>query len=105
MGQNGSNTYASIDELMELGILQEANRRFFHFLGLELVARVEPDGPHSLHIVDGRRKNGGMTFGHWEAGWSEVRRARSEFVAHLLESRVAERRRVGGVGVQPMEEL
>lgn len=33
--------YADITELLELGVLQEANRRFFHILGLSHDSGVE----------------------------------------------------------------
>lgn len=97
--------YASTDELLDLGVLQEANRRFFHLLGLELVARVEADGTHSLHVVDGRTTEGGMTFGHREPEWLAIRRERVRTVERLLASRVRVRRRLHGFGRQPVEEL
>ena len=97
--------YAPTDELIDLGVLQEANRRFFHLLGLELVATVEDDGSHTLRVVDERDQRGGLVFSHEEPEWSEIRRARAREVERLLAARTAERQKVRGFEVQSMEEL
>lgn len=97
--------YAETDELIDLGILQEANRRFFHLLGLDLVAKMEADGSYTLRIVDERAQEGGTVFSHREAEWSGVRRTRARKIERLLAARAAERRQVRGFEIQPVEEL
>lgn len=105
MDQAHENPYASVAELLELGIFQEANRRFFHILGLELVVQMQHDGRQTLNVVDGRTELGGMTFRHDEETWSRVRRDRAERVTDLWNRQVDLRRATYGFQVQPTSSL
>lgn len=97
--------YADVDELIDIGLLQEANRRFFHLLGLELVAEAQVDGSHTLHFVDERVQEGGIVFGRQEPEWSNIRRTRAEEIERLLAARATERQQMRGFHVQPVEDL
>jgi len=56
--------YLDIKEFRERGYLQEANRRFFHPLGLALEITSEEDGSEHLSgIWDYREDPEGMTYG------------------------------------------
>jgi len=56
--------YIDIEEFREAGYLQEANRRFFHPLGLALSLMREVDGAWKLHgIWDYRDDPEGIIFG------------------------------------------
>lgn len=97
--------YADIEELLELGVLQEANRRFFHILGLELVVRVEASGEHTISFADGRAELGGLTFRHPEEQWSRVRRDRASRVAEMWKRGLAARAHRYGFRRQPLADL
>lgn len=97
--------YADVAELLELGVLQEANRRFFHILGLELVVRVGESGEHTLSIIDGREDDGGLIFRHPEESWSEIRRERVNRVGEMWERCVAARSDRYGFERQPVADL
>jgi hypothetical protein len=86
-------------------MLQEANRRFFHILGVELVAKIDEDNRYSLHFVDGRTQEGGMTFAHSEPRWSAVRQERARRLERMLAVRLRVRRRVHKFGRQPIDQL
>jgi len=56
-----------IKEFREKGYLQEANRLFFHPLGLALVVSVEKDGSEQLsYIWDERKDDTGIMFSEME---------------------------------------
>jgi len=97
--------YADIEELLELGVLQEANRRFFHVLGLELVMEIDGDGDAALRIVDCREESGGTIFAHNPSRWSRVRRTRARIVKELWDKAVATRRVRYGFEQQPTDDL
>ena len=97
--------YLSADDLVEAGYVQEANRRFFHLLGLELVANVQSDGTLTLKVRDERRVPGGLVFDHREPEWSEVRQARALVVDELLFGAVPHRIERFGFDVQPIDSL
>ena len=97
--------YADITELLDLGLLQEANRRFFHILGLELVVRVGESGEETLSIIDGREEVGGMIFRHQEEPWSTVRRDRAHRVEEMWKRCLAARSQRYGFERQPVADL
>lgn len=67
--------YMDIKEFLDAGFLQEANRQFFHPLGLALEVVVEKDGSHSLGGVwDYRSDPEGMVFGEATLDTAEARR-------------------------------
>ena len=96
---------ADLDELINIGVIQEANRRFFHILGLELVARVDPARGLTLDLDDCRSESLSVHFTSREPEWSEVRRTRAQEVSALLEARLAMREDLLGYGVQPLADL
>ena len=55
--------YIDMQKFIDMGYLQEANRQFFHPLGLALEATYQKDGTFVLlHIWDYRDDKEGMTF-------------------------------------------
>lgn len=87
-----------IKEFREAGYLQEANRRFFHPLGLALEITVEADGTERLGGVwDYRDDPEGMLFGdHYGADPDKVARVDREWAEHA-----EYRQREHGFVVQP----
>lgn len=76
-----------IKEFHELGFLQEANRQFFHPLGLALEVRVDDDGNYSLGGVwDYRDDPEGMTMSMESLlehdGWQKAANVQIEFGRH-----------------------
>ena len=51
-----------LNELIEVGYLQEANRQFFHPIGLELSIRFDNDENGELFIIDDRENLEGMKY-------------------------------------------
>lgn len=84
-----------IAEFRELGFLQEANRRFFHPLGLALEIHVDDDGAETLGGVwDYRDDEEGMIFGqdvdpvkvaNVDAELEKHRAARIELMGEVVE--------------------
>ena len=52
----------ALEELRESGLLQEANRQFFHPLGLALSVCIDEDLNEALEILDGRDDREGFIF-------------------------------------------
>ena len=64
-----------IKEFLEEGFLQEANRQFFHPLGLALEVAIADDGKHTLSGVwDYRDDPEGMLFGEGMIDMDKVKR-------------------------------
>ena len=105
MERNGETAFASIDELLELGVLQEANRLFFHVLGLELCAVLDPNEGLVLRVRDEGYLEGGVVFGHHDPEWSEVRQERARRVSREFEQAMSSRRERYGFELQPIEKL
>lgn len=103
--ERGSMTAADIQELLDLGVFQEANRRFFHILGLEIVVRLEDSGDYSLAILDGRGELGGIRFTKREPRWSQTRRERANRISNLLAGQIAFRWYRMGFRRQPVADL
>ena len=100
-----TSSYAVIDELVDAGIIQESNRRFFHLLGLELVAALQADGSYSLKVRIQRSTTGGFVFEHREPDWSTVRQARARAIEDELTQAIEHRRERYGFDLQPIEDL
>ena len=66
-------------ELARGGYVQEANRRFFHILDLELVSLVGNEGLE-LQIWKGQSFGSGLIFGKQDEEWSPVRQERARWV-------------------------
>jgi len=58
--------YLSFNTLIENGYLQEANRQFFHPLGLALTVVESKDKPPLLMVIDERDSLEGITFSYSE---------------------------------------
>lgn len=88
-----------IAEFRELGFLQEANRQFFHPLGLALEVLVDDDGSAQLGgIWDYREDPEGVLFGA-----DILDPARAERVACERQHHVAHRVQLMGSVVQPLD--
>lgn len=93
--------HMSIKEFVEQGYLQEANRCFFHPLGLELAVDVigsrDPE-EHTLFVQDHRNVPEGARFAD---GTLDV--GKQQFVTARLQERAMARQQVHGWVVQPTE--
>lgn len=89
-----------IKEFREFGFLQEANRLFFHPLGLALEIKIEDDGAEKLGgIWDYRDNLGGITF----ADLSDSKDAeKARRVSELLADKSTERNKILGYIIQPI---
>lgn len=89
-----------IKEFRELGFLQEANRLFFHQLGLALEVEVSGDGTETLGgIWDQRDDPEGLIF------WPDmIDPAKADYVEHVRKNNVKRRAEIFGTsdGVQPI---
>ncbi len=98
--------YIDIGEFCERGYLQEANRQFFHPLGLALEVTVEEDGSARLGGVwDYREDPEGIVFdGPADYGPDDygLDQAKALRVARDLEAHEAARRKMFGQIVQPL---
>lgn len=93
------------EELLDEGYILEANRQFFHPLGLELVAQVADDGLR-LRVMDRREMPAGLVFEREEdEKVSGARRRKIARVACLWETRAQARLDRYGFIVQPREQL
>ncbi len=86
----------SVREFREKGFLQEANRQFFHPLGLALQINIDADGNESLGgIWDYRDDPEGMLF-------DEVDVEKAHFVKGLQDAKAKTRMEVLGFVIQPV---
>ena len=89
-----------LNEFRDFGFLQEANRRFFHPLGLALFVRVDGDGKCiSLGCQDGRDDPEGFCF----TGVDNVAIEKVGRVQALLDRNGEYRRKLFGYVVQELE--
>ena len=91
-------------ELANSGYVQEANRRFFHILDLELVSIVG-DGGLELQLWQGQSFGSGLVFGKQDEEWSPVRQERARRVEEQWAEQATRRLRRLGYVVQPIEML
>ena len=90
--------HMTIEEFVESGLLQEANRQFFHPLGVALEVTIEKDGTHRLSgIWDKRADPEGMIFAEGVLDPEKVRR-----VVQMQETRAPARRKLLGSVIQPL---
>jgi hypothetical protein len=95
--------HISIKEFRERGYLQEANRRFFHPLGLALEISVDDDGSERLSGVwDYREDPEGITFGGPDNYGLSVTKA--DNVDNDLRAHEDARRHLFGQTIQPLFE-
>ena len=91
-------------EMSHCGYVQEANRRFFHILDLELVLTLGNEG-FELQLWKGQSFGSGLVFGKQDEDWSPVRQARARRVEEQWAEQTARRLRRLGYVVQPIEML
>ena len=84
--------------------VQEANRRFFHTLDLELVSLVGREG-FELQLWRGESFGSGLVFGHQCEDWSPVRQERARWVDEMWAEQTERRLKRLGYVVQPVELL
>lgn len=88
-----------VKEFCEFGYLQEANRRFFHPLGLALEVTVEDDGTEHLSgIWDYRDDPEGIIF---DPGYMDPEKAQR--VQDVISKRYHDRITLLGYWVQPLK--
>lgn len=91
-----------IREFREFGFLQEVNRQFFHPLGLAMEVASDDDGNWIVSgVLDYRDDPEGLHFG--EAFGDPEDKAKAARVQSLLESKAANRQRLLGYVIQPVE--
>ena len=99
--------YMDIKEFVELGYLQEANRKFFHPLGLALEATKGEDGNWFLSGVWDYREDPEGNLFDWSCLSDAERKqisARRDYIAAEEAKRDIPRLRKFGFIVQPVEE-
>ncbi|UCF20420.1 MAG: hypothetical protein JSU87_03160 [Gemmatimonadota bacterium] len=97
--------YMDESELSDQGFVLEANRQFFHPLGLYLVLQITEDG-YRLRVLDYRERPAGVRFeGERDADECADRRGKVANVGALWEERAERRLERYGYIVQPSEEL
>jgi len=97
----------SLRDFVDLGFLQEANRQFFHPLGIALYAMWSEDKPREhgnpptmLGIFDLRDDPDGVVFGHF----SEEDIERGKFVEAHKQARIRARQALfDGESIQPLK--
>jgi hypothetical protein len=103
-GGNGSLAIKRIDikEFREIGFLQEANRLFFHPLGLALEVSVNEDGSEFISGVwDSRDDEEGIAYDD-DLLKSEVARTKADNVKRLRKSKSVSRKTALGYITQPI---
>jgi hypothetical protein len=96
-----------LEEFVQKGYLQEANRRFFHPLGLALAVSVDDDTNTMAlsHIVDNRDDPTGVIFSETSDDMREIRGMRAAFIDHEWKIRADARENILGYTIQPEEKL
>ncbi len=97
--------YMNEPEFVDEGYMLEANRQFFHPLGLQLVAQLCDDGGLRLRVMDHRAAPAGLTYRPEDPEWMEVRRWKVENVGRAWEERARARVKRYGFIIQPREQL
>lgn len=88
-----------IKEFREVGFLQEANRLFFHPLGLALEVVVDDDGAESLGGVwDYRDDPEGIVYGA-----DTIDAGKARYVAECSDAHADARRALFGAVIQPVD--
>lgn len=92
--------YMSLDEFRTSGLLQEANRQFFHRLGMALAIVTFRDGSQELRLMDSREENpGGLLFEDITPDHAK----RAENISREME-RIGEiRQQLYRFGIQPLQ--
>ena len=92
--------------LADQGYVQEANRRFFHPLGLHMAVQIvtdDPDSPFQIRVMDCRNVIAGVVYAPAEdACESSVRSRREKAIDRQWTRRAAVRRHRTGIVRQPV---
>ena len=93
--------FIDVKEFREQGFLQEANRMFFHPLGLALSIQINEDGTEEFGgIWDYREDPEGITFGE-----GMINKEKSERIETLYLEKCEYRNQYLGFEIQPIEEV
>lgn len=95
--------YMDIGEFIDSGYLQEANRQFFHPLGLALVVACDEDDPDRWWLYgvwDNRDDPEGIVFAD-----NTLSASKADFVQAQLEGREESRLEAVGYVVQPVPDI
>jgi len=93
-----------IKEFLEFGFLQEANRLFFHPLGLALEVAINDDGSYELgRILDYRDEPEGIAFGNVTAEKFQERIDKKNRVEQLAFEKGISRKQLLGYVIQNLE--
>lgn len=88
-----------VKEFRELGFLQEANRMFFHPLGLALSIQINEDGSEEFGgIWDYREDPEGITYGK-----GMINKEKSEYIESLYLEKCEYRNQYLGFEIQPRD--
>jgi len=88
-----------LKELIDVGYLMEANRQFFHPLGLELSVNFDEDGNGELFIIDGRDIQEGLKYDDLS---DEDSNKKNKNIMDIVRKRFSTRTRYLGFTIQPI---
>lgn len=97
----------TIEEFVEKGYLQEANRRFFHLLGLALEVTIDDNGKRTISGVwDFREDPEGIYYGLKDSDKDLIEKFKSKksFIDRELESRCKSRLKLLGFVIEPIDQ-
>jgi hypothetical protein len=99
MKQISSKDLINIKEMVDFGILQEANRLFFHPLGLAMVVRFNDNesGGEIIGLIDKRNEPEGIVFKF------DLDEIKVENVKNLLIKKIENREKLFGWKIQPVK--
>lgn len=95
-----------IREFREMGYLQEANRRFFHPLGLAIELNVKDNGDHSIGgIWDYREDKEGIYYdlNNSDDDRKERFKRNKDFIDNQFKKRISDRKDKLGFGLEPVD--
>lgn len=98
----------NINEFVEKGYLQEANRLFFHPLGLSLVVKYDEDSQQFAlgGVLDCRSDEEGVVFGSSkDSGQASVRTEKFSSVQKEIKEKSSIRVQRFGWSIQPIEDM
>ena len=91
--------FIDVKEFREQGFLQEANRMFFHPLGLSLSVQINEDGTESFGgIWDYRDDEEGISYGE-----GMINKEKAERIEKLYRDKCEYRNQYLGFEIQPIE--
>jgi hypothetical protein len=88
-----------LQELIDVGYLFEANRQFFHPLGLELSISFDDDGNKELIVIDGRDIPEGLKYDELS---DEESNEKNKNIMNIVRKRFPTRTKYLGFTIQPI---